>query len=265
MQQRFPKKDKYTLDDLIAIMTILRGEGGCPWDREQTHRSIRKDLIEETYEVAEAIDREDPDLLKEELGDLLLQVVFHSRISEEAGEFSLHDVADGICKKLIVRHPHIFADIVVHSSDEVMDNWDEIKKREKGQTTAAQTLHSVPAVLPALIRSAKVQKRAGKAGFDYPDVHMALADLHSELEEFKEALQSGDRDEYQDELGDILFSVVNVARLLKMDPEESLSMSCNKFIKRFEKLEALTLNRHIDMKKSTLEQLNALWQEAKSL
>ena len=154
----FKAKEKYSVSDLISIMALLRGEGGCPWDREQDHLTIRKNLIEEAYEVVEAIDAGDPEMLCEELGDLLLQVVFHSRISEEEGDFSIEEVADGICRKLIHRHPHIFSDVVVKDSGEVLENWDAIKKQEKGQKTASDTLHSVPKVLPALMRSQKVQK-----------------------------------------------------------------------------------------------------------
>ena len=181
----FSKKQNYKMDDLVEIMRLLRSKDGCPWDREQTHLSIRKNLIEEAYEVCDALDQQNTALLCEELGDLLLQVIFHSRIAQEAGTFNLDDVADGICKKLIVRHPHIFADVLVSGSDEVLDNWDEIKKREKGQHSATETLRAVPMVFPALMRSQKVQKRAAKAGFDYPDVLMALEDLEKENLRFK--------------------------------------------------------------------------------
>ena len=152
----FDQKQNYRIEDLLRIMELLRGEGGCPWDREQTHQSIRNNLIEEAYEVVEAIDMESPEMLKEELGDLLLQVAFHSRMSEEAGHFRFDDVADGICKKLILRHPHIFGEVSVRDPEEVLDNWEEIKKREKGQKTATDAVKSVPRVFPALMRSQKV-------------------------------------------------------------------------------------------------------------
>ena len=151
MRSDFELKEHYTIDDLLHIMRILRGEGGCPWDREQTHASIRKNMIEETYETVEAIDRQDSGMLREELGDVLLQVVFHTQMEQERGVFNFDDVCDGICQKLILRHPHIFGDVVAKTSDQVLKNWDEIKKKEKGQTSAAQTLRSVPAVLPALM------------------------------------------------------------------------------------------------------------------
>ena len=260
----FQSKDKYGLTDLVDIMILLRSKDGCPWDREQTHSSIRKNLIEEAYEVADAIDLNDKDLLCEELGDLLLQVVFHSRISEEAGGFNLNDVADGICKKLIIRHPHIFADVIANNSQEVLDNWDEIKKREKGQTTATETLYSVPKVLPALMRSQKVQKRAAKAGFDYENVEMAIEDLESEIAELKEAIASKDKARYTEELGDLVFSAVNVSRLIKVDAEEALTESCNKFIGRFEKVEGLAVKEGIEMQGASINVLNKLWDEAKA-
>ena len=259
----FIRKQNYKVDDLIEIMRLLRSENGCPWDREQTHPSIRKNLIEEAYEVCDAIDRQDKELLCEELGDVLLQVVFHSRIAQEAGQFGIDDVADGICKKLIIRHPHIFADLSVADSDEVLDNWDEIKKREKGQQTATETLHSVPAVLPALMRSQKVQKRAAKTGFDYPDVLMAIEDLEKEIAELKEVIAGKDKAGYTEELGDVIFSAVNVARFLKVDAEESLTRSCEKFINRFEQVEKIADEQSLNMKEASIQCLIDLWNEAK--
>ena len=261
----FETKSNYRMDDLLQIMRILRGEGGCPWDREQTHVSIRSNLIEEAYEVVEAIDSDSAEMLKEELGDLLLQVVFHSQMSQEEGSFTFDGVTDGICKKLIERHPHIFGDVLAKTSDEVLDNWDEIKKKQKGQTTATETLKSVPKVFPALMRSAKVQKRAAKTGFDYPDVQMAMNDLKSELQELVWAIDQKDAAGCEEELGDLLFAAVNVSRFLHLDAEESLSKSCDKFIDRFEEVEQLAERRCVDMKRADLEELNELWKEAKKL
>ncbi len=261
----FTFKEKYDIQDLISIMDTLRGEQGCPWDREQTHGSIRKNLIEETYEVAEAIDNGDAALLCEELGDLLLQVVFHAQMEKEQGSFDFDDVCNGICQKLIERHPHIFADVIANTPAEVLSNWEDIKKRQKGQTTATETLRSVPKVLPALMRAGKVQSRAAKTGFDYPDVQWAFSDLCSEVEELREALAAGDKPSQQEELGDLLFSAVNVARFLGADPEETLSESCEKFISRFEKVEAMASAQGVDIKKCSIDQLNSLWQEAKSV
>lgn len=200
MPDRFTLKDHYKMEDLLAIMKVLRSEDGCPWDREQTHASLRNNFVEETYEVLEAIDNQDSALLREELGDVLLQVAHHAAIEEEEGHFNFDDVADGICQKLIVRHPHIFGDVVVKDSGEVLDNWDEIKRQQKGQSTYTETLKSVPKVFPALMRSAKVQKRAAKSGFDYPDAQWAMQDLLSEVEELKEAMAAGDPDACFEEL-----------------------------------------------------------------
>lgn len=260
----FTFKEKYNIQDLLDIMSALRSEQGCPWDREQTHSSIRKNLIEETYEVVEAIDNGDTTLLCEELGDLLLQVVFHAQMEKELGTFDFNDVCNGICQKLIERHPHIFADVIATTPAEVLSNWEDIKKRQKGQTTATETLRSVPKVLPALMRATKVQSRAAKTGFDYPDIHWAFSDLCSEVEELRQAIASGDKHSQEDELGDLLFSAVNVARYIHTDPEESLSKSCEKFIRRFEEVEAIALKQGIDIKQCSIDQLNTLWKQAKS-
>lgn len=263
MNEAFLQKERYDIGDLLEILQLLRAENGCPWDREQDHHSIRGNLLEETYEVLEAIDQEDAALLREELGDVLLQVVFHARIEEEIGGFDFHDVCNDICQKLIVRHPHVFGETTVSGTGEVLTNWDKIKQQTKGQTTASETLRSVPAVLPALMRSAKVQHRAAKAGFDYPDVMWAMRDLESELAELKEAIAERDANHMEEELGDLLFSVVNVSRFLKLDAEQSLAASCEKFIRRFEKVEKLAKERGADMKTQTIEQLDELWKKAK--
>ena len=260
----FQQKERYGIGDLLSIMELLRSEQGCPWDREQTHRSIRGNLIEETYEVVEAIDNEDAELLQEELGDVLLQVVFHAQMEKEAGSFDFDDVCDGICKKLILRHPHIFADGKAGTSQEVLRNWDAIKRAEKHRDTAADSLKSVPRPLPALMRSAKVQNRAAKVGFDYPDFAMAMGDLRSEVEELAEALEQGNGQAVEEELGDLLFSAVNVSRLKRMDPEQALTKSCDKFIRRFEQMEKLAAARGIQMEEASIQVLDSLWKEAKN-
>lgn len=259
----FRQKEKYSITDLLEIMRLLRSPEGCPWDREQTHRSIRKNFLEETCEVCEAIDNDDTALLQEELGDVLLQVVFHAEIEREKGTFDFESVCDGICKKLIVRHPHIFSDTVAETSDEVLRNWEEIKTREKGQTTRAEALRSVPRTLPALMRSEKVQQRAAKAGFDYSEAGEAFQDLRSEVDELAEAIEQGHPQEIAAELGDVLFSVANVARLTGIDSEQALGLSCDKFIRRFHQVEQLAFSRSIDMRRSNMDQLNTLWREAK--
>lgn len=257
------QKANYTIDDLIRIMALLRSPEGCPWDREQTHQSIRKNLIEETYEVAEAIDLKDTALLKEELGDLLLQVVFHAQMEQEKNSFNFDDVCDGICKKLIHRHPHIFSNVKVNSSQEVLSNWDAIKKQEKNQKTVTQSLQSVPKTLPALMRSEKVQHRAAKAGFDYDHVDAAMQDLYSEVDELSQAIKSGSAEQMFSELGDVIFSAANVARFVKADSEQALTASCDKFISRFETVELLAKEQDIDLINADMDLLNNLWQEAK--
>ena len=259
----FVFKDHYGMDDLLRIMEILRGEGGCVWDREQDHHTIRNNFIEETYEAVEAIDREDTDLLREELGDVLLQVVFHARMEEEAGGFSFSDVCDGICKKLVYRHPHVFGDVTVENSGQVLDNSDKLKKAEKHQQTAASTLEGVSKALPALVRAAKVQKRAGKVGFEYPALADALGDLRSEIAELEEALAKEDGDGVFEEMGDVLFSAANVSRLLKADPEEALTRSTEKFIRRFHRMEQAAISNDIELSECTIDELNDLWREAK--
>ncbi len=261
----FKQKQSYGIEDLREIMRVLRSESGCPWDREQTHASIRKDFIEETYEAIEAIDQNDPAMLREELGDVLLQIVFHTQMEEEAGTFSFDDVVDEICKKLIIRHPHVFGDAQVSDVSDVLDQWTRIKQETKGQTTASETLDAVPKQLPALMRAQKVQGRAKKAGFDYPDATMAFDDLKSEVIELSAAMDAQDADNIKEELGDVLFAAVNVARLCGEDAEETLTGSCNKFIARFKHVEALAAAERVDLKTASVETLLALWKKAKQL
>jgi len=259
----FSLRDRYTVDDLVALMELLRSEDGCPWDREQTHSSIRKNVIEEAYEVADAIDKGDPISLCEELGDLLLQVVFQSQMSREEGTFTFDDVADGICKKLVLRHPHIFSDVNADGSQEVLNIWEEVKKKEKGQETATETLRAVPSSFPALMRSQKVQSRAARTGFKYPDTSMVWETLRSEIEELDMAVKEGNTDSCTEELGDVLFSVVQLSRMLDIDAEQALQLSCDKFIGRFSVLEKLAQDKHISLGNAAVPQLLDLWREAK--
>ena len=263
MRSDFPLKEKYGFDDLVKIMRVLRGPGGCPWDAEQTHASIRKNFIEETYEAIEAIDAQDSVLLQEELGDVLLQVIYHAAMEEEQGNFSIDDVCDGVCKKLVIRHPHIFGDVKADTAEEVLSNWETIKQQEKGQKTATETLKSVPKVLPALMRAEKIQKRASRAGMDYDSAADALRDLRSETDELEDAMKNGSAHEQALELGDLLFSVVNVSRFIGADAEESLGLSCEKFVKRFALVEELACQRGIDMKTADIQKLDELWGEVK--
>lgn len=265
MTSSFQTKDRYTVEDLLAIMERLRSPGGCPWDREQTHESIATDFLEETHEALEAIRQQDTAGLCEELGDVLLQVVFHSRIEEEKGGFAFADVVDGICKKLVVRHPHVFGEMTVDGTGQVLQNWDAIKRQTKGGKTQAELLDGVPRSLPALMRAAKVQNRAKRVGFDWPEIAGALGALESETEEFKEALASENPAAIEEELGDLLFSAVNVSRFLHVDAEQALTASTDKFIRRFARVEELAKNRGIDLAAASLDEMDALWDEAKRL
>lgn len=257
----FTFKEKYTYEDLLEIMRILRCPEGCVWDREQDHKSIRRSFIEETYEVVEAIDNEDPVLLQEELGDVLLQVVFHAQIEAEAGRFTMDDVADGICKKMIYRHPHVFGSVEVKNSDEVLTNWDALKQKEKHQKSTTDTLESVARSLPGLIRAEKVQHKAAKVGFDWDEVSGALDKVREETEEVSRAI-NGDGDP-SEELGDLLFAVVNVARFLKTDPEEAINHTTDKFIRRFAQVEQAAKYAGRSLSDMSLSEMDALWDAAK--
>lgn len=257
----FKQKDFYTVSDLREIVRLLRAPGGCPWDREQTHESIRRNFLEEAYEVAEAIDEGNPEHLQEELGDVLLQVMFHSCIEEELGRFTLDEVADMVSKKLIFRHPHVFGDVQVESTGEVLTNWEELKRKEKGQETHADALDAVARSLPALWRAEKLQKKAKKAGFDWPEMQGAMDKLREEVEELAEALR--ERTNPQEELGDLLFAAVNVARFLPADPEETLHDACDKFAARFRHMEEFALEEGGYMETMSLSELDALWDRVK--
>lgn len=257
------KKNRYTFEDLLEIMRILRSENGCPWDREQTHDSLKKYLIEEAYEVLEAIDSGEKAKMCEELGDLLLQVVFHSQIAFENNSFSMDDVIDAICKKLIIRHTHVFGDDNATTADDVMVFWEANKKKEKNFKTQTEVLKSVPANLPALMRSYKVQQKAADVGFDWDDIKDAILKLYEEIAELQEVYKSKDVEIITDEVGDVLFSIVNVCRFLKIQPEIALSKTTDKFIKRFEFIEKEALNCGKKLKDMTLQEMDELWEKAK--
>lgn len=259
----FQEKESYTFDDLIEIVKILRAPGGCPWDMAQTHKSIRSNFIEETYEAIEAIDTDDKELLKEELGDVLLQVALHAEMEREENSFDINDICDGICKKLIIRHPHVFGDKSAGNAEQALSNWDAVKMQTKSQTTQTQAMQSVSKALPSLMRSEKVQKKAAKVGFDWDTVDGALCSLYQECGELKAAVESGDKDNQYEEIGDVLFSAVNVSRFLKIDSEKALYDACDKFINRFSQVESLANERGIDMKTASLSQLDSLWEEVK--
>ena len=261
----YQQKDRYNIDDLLDIMRLLRSEGGCPWDREQTHESIRSDMIEEACEVIEAIDLKDSALLREELGDVLLQVVFHCRIEEEAENFRFDDVCDEVCKKLIVRHPHVFGEVKADTSDQVLKNWDAIKMQTKGQETYTDTLTSVAKSLPALMRAQKVGKRAMRAGMDFRCAEDAIACITNEKMELDAAIIKGNQNDIEEEFGDLLFSCVNAARHLGIDAEQALKDATEKFIKRFSVTEELVRKDDIDMKSLPIEELDVYWDKAKNI
>ena len=265
MGENFNFKERYDVNDLIDIVEILRSPGGCPWDNEQDQKSIRRDFLEETYEVIEAINKDDRDGLLEELGDVLLQVVFHTQIEREKNSFDLNDVADSVCKKMIERHPHVFGDVNAETSEQVLENWDVIKKQTKSQKSQTESMLSIPREFPALMRADKVQKKAAKVGFDWASVDGALDKVSEELEELKEAITMGVVDNANEELGDLLFSVVNVSRFISVDSEEALTNATDKFIDRFSKVEKMAEEKGLNMKETELSELDKLWDEAKKV
>ena len=248
----FPQKEHYDLADFRQVIEILRHPGGCPWDQEQTHHSIRRNLLEEAYEAAEAIDTENTTLLQEELGDVLMQVLFHSSIESDAGRFDLDDVADMAVKKLIFRHPH-----------EVLVNWDALKRQEKHQESYTDTLDAVARSLPALWRAEKVQKKASKAHFDWGNTQQTLEKVHEELGELEEAIAEGNLEHMMEEYGDLLFASVNTARFMGVDPEDALNAATEKFIRRFRQVEQLSQARGQALDACSVDELVALWKDAK--
>ena len=259
----FTRREKYGVLDFIALIAALRGEGGCPWDREQTHKSIRRNLLEEAYEVCEAIDDGDALHLREELGDLLMQVIFHSQIETECGGFTIDDVADAACKKLIDRHPHVFGDREVSGAAEVLKNWDDIKRQERAQSKTSSAMDTVAKSLPALWRAEKIQEKAKKSGFDWLDVAGPLLKLDEERAELLEAIESGVREDIFEEIGDLLFCAVNAARFLDVDPEDALHACCEKFIRRYKAMEELAAAGGTELSALSLDEQERLYQLGK--
>ena len=257
----FVRKPRYDYNDLLEIIRLLRSPEGCPWDKVQTHESIRRGLLEEAYEAAEAIDTRDTDLLKEELGDVLMQVVFHADIESDAGRFTMDDVCDGVVKKLLFRHPHVFGDGREDSPESVLVSWDKLKRQEKGQKTVADSMDSVARSLPGLWRAEKLQKKASAAGFEWPDVQGALAKLEEEVSELRRAVEDGGN--VPDELGDVLFAAVKVGRFCGCDPEDAVNGTCEKFIRRFRAVEEGAAAQGREVSQLTLEEMTALWNGAK--
>ncbi len=257
----FKKKDTYSMQDLIEILRILRAPNGCPWDREQTHLSNRRNFLEEAYEAADAFDRDDPDAMCEELGDMLMQVLFNIHIEEDAGRFTTDDVTDRVCKKLIYRHPHVFGTETAETGEQVLVNWEVLKRAEKGQRTTADAMDSVARSLPALWRADKLQSKAAKAGFEFADISAALDKLEEEVGELRAAVESGTN--APEEVGDVLFAAVKVARFLGVDPEDALGATSDKFTTRFRLVEQACAARGAAMDSLPLSELIALWNDAK--
>ena len=253
--------DKF--DKFVDIIRTLRSENGCPWDREQTHESLRQNLIEESYEVVESIDNNDMANLREELGDVLLQVVMHSVMAEEDKDFTIEDVIAEVSEKMIRRHPHVFGDVEAETSEEVLKNWDAIKKEEKKEKTLGESMIRIPKSLPANLRAEKAQKKAAKIGFDFADYEEALGKVYEELKELEEARETGSADQIEEEFGDLLFSMVNLSRFLQINAENSLTNATNKFINRFVSIEVLAAQENKRFNELTIDEMNELWERVK--
>lgn len=259
------ERSRHGLSGLMEVMQRLRAPGGCPWDAEQTHESLRSSLIEEAYEVLDAIDREDMTALEEELGDLLLQIVFHAAIEQERSEFTMRDVTTGIVNKLIYRHPHVFGNVKVNGADDVLYNWENLKQKEKSQSTVADAMRAVPASFPSLMRSYKIQKKAAHVGFDWDSALQALPKVEEEAVEVRDAIVSGDDAAVHEEIGDLLFACVNVARLMKVDPELALRSATDKFMSRFIRMEQLMLSEGREIGTMSLPEMDSYWERIKKM
>lgn len=251
-------------DRLVEIMDRLRGENGCPWDRKQTSESLKPFLIEEAYEVLETIDEKDAKKLKEELGDLLYQILFHARISKENGEFDIEDVLSASIEKMVRRHPHVFGDVKADSAEEVLKQWEAIKKEEKGEERRS-ILEGVPSHLPALLRAHQLQARAARVGFDWEHADQVFSKVKEEMMEFEEVFRAKDHNKMEDELGDLLFALVNIGRFIEVNPEDALRKSIGKFISRFRYIEEELAKQGREWGDVSLEDMEILWQEAKVL
>ncbi|MFO7636951.1 MAG: nucleoside triphosphate pyrophosphohydrolase [Clostridia bacterium] len=254
---------KYGFNDLVELMVKLRGPGGCAWDREQDHGSLKRYLLEETYEVLEAIDLNDKGMIQEELGDVLLQVVFHAQVASEENAFDIDDVVDGICRKIISRHTHVFGEDKAETPEEVLKNWNRIKYEEKKISSHTAGIKSIPKNFPALFRSMKIQEKAARAGFDWDDRQGPVEKIKEEIEEFLHAYDQKDGKSVEEEFGDILFSLVNLSRFLKINPELALEKTMNKFIRRFSFIEEECLREGLEMENMSLSQLDVLWEKSK--
>jgi len=253
-----------SLSKLIKVTETLMGDDGCPWDKVQTRESLKPYLVEETYEVLEALDENDPKKIKDELGDLLYQILFHSKISSLKGEFNFRDVIDNLSEKMVRRHPHVFNGVKLNTPDQVIGQWEEIKKKEKNKTNQKSILDSVPKNLPSLIGAQKLQKKAEKEGFDWEQINDVFDKLDEEIKEFKEAVLKKTPADIQSEIGDIIFVITNIAKFYKVDAEEALRSTNNKFIKRFQYIEQKMEGKGKTLKDCPLEEMERYWQEAKN-
>jgi len=257
-------QDQIPFNELVAIMRRLRGPGGCPWDAEQTHESLTRHLLEETYEVIEAIEMQSPENLKEELGDLLLQPIFHAAIAEESGAFTIDDVIRSLCEKLIRRHPHVFENMEIADSAAQVKNWEKIKKNEKGSERPS-ALSGVPEHLPALLKAQKITEKAARGGFDWECVDHVLAKVQEELLELDEAMATNDNRRIEAELGDLLFAIVNLGRFLSVNPEDALRKTINRFNQRFRYMEKSLETQGRNMSDASTKEMESLWEEAKRI
>lgn len=248
---------------LVETVATLRGPAGCPWDREQDHKSLRKYLIEESYEVVDAIDHGSPQKLEEELGDVLLQVLLHSQIASENGQYDIADVCEKIRKKLLRRHPHVFGDVEVSGVADVLHNWEEIKSLEPGREEITSAIGGVPRSLPALMRATEISKRAARTGFEWPDLTGVLDKLREETGELEHAISTGDTGKIKGEIGDLLFTIVNIARWTKVDAEESLREMLDRFQSRFSAIEEHARETGRSIGDLTLNEMDEIWNQAK--
>ena len=258
------RSEPYGLEDLKDIMAFLRSPEGCAWDRDQSHMSLRRHVVEEAYEVVDAVELGRPERLRDELGDLLMQVVFHAQIAKENGEFAFEQVVDGICRKLVSRHTHVFGVDEADSPGAVVQNWEKNKKAEKGLLDQASVMEDVPRTLPALMRSEKVQQKARQVGFDWNDPSQVEAKVREEIEEIAEARALRDGDAIASEIGDLLFAVVNYARFLGVQPEMALNESTDRFIRRFRHVETAAVDSGRELIQMTLDEMDVLWEQAKT-
>ncbi len=257
-------KKKYTFDEFKEIIARLRGEGGCPWDREQTYKSMKSNVLEESYEVIDACETGGMKLA-DELGDLLLQVVMLSQIASEAGEFTMDDVIDCIAEKMIHRHPHVFGDVKAETSEEVLKNWDKIKREDKKDTSVTKSLTDITKTLPSVLKAHKVQSRVAKVGFDWDNTDDVFDKVYEEFGELKNAYKNNDAKNAHEELGDLMFSVINLSRFLKINPELALNDSTEKFVRRFEKIEKAATVEGKKIENMSFEEMDALWEKVKTI